>query len=378
LELKAVTAEDIIARAIHAAGSRNFGPDGMMDGLARTLDALARVPLTAKARDAVYDRMVADLATRLRIEQWHGEHPDAARAEIAGPVLVCGMPRTGTTATVAMLALDDRFRFLRMWEGMEPLPPPVAGEEQSDPRAVAARIAAESYAKADMHLMNPDGPEEDLVFLAGLNMRAFHGALPMPDDFLDWWMDDDFASTYAYHARVLQLLQSRRPPNLWLLKAPPHLFKLDAFARQYPGAKFIMTHRDPRKIIPSLASLNHALHSERCEADKLDKHRIGATALRFWSEGIRRGMAARARIGEDRFIDVYNDDVVHNPVGTFEKVYAHLGMDLTADMRSRITDYGARNAPGAFGTHRYTLEEYGLTEESVASAFRDYCERFDF
>ena len=113
------------------------------------------------------------------------------------------------------------------------MPPPVAGEEDQDPRVIAARAAAKDYDKPEMHLFDPDGPEEDLVYFAGLNMRAYHGALPMPDEFLDWWMADDFASTYTCHARVLKLLQSRRPPYLWLLKAPVHVFKLEAFAAQY-------------------------------------------------------------------------------------------------------------------------------------------------
>jgi len=319
---------------------------------------------------------VEELSIRLRIEHWYKDHPETTRQEVKGPVLVVGMPRTGTTATVAMLAKDERFRFLRGWEGMSPLPPPVAGEEDADPRVIAARAAAIAYAKPELHLHDPDGPEEDLVFIAGLNMRAYQGSLPMPREFLEWWIGDDFASSYAVHARVLRLLQSRRPPNLWLLKAPIHLFKLEAFAAQYPNARFVMTHRDPLKIIPSVASLQHRLHCERCDPDKIDKRVIGTTALWFWTEGMRRGLAMRAKIGEHRFIDVTNDEVVSNPVAVFERIYDHLGMELTPQMEQRLLDYREENAPGAFGTHRYTLEEYGLTAEDVQTAFRDYIDRF--
>lgn len=374
--MQPLTPEAARTRAIAQAGASDFGPAGFEEGLERTLDALPRVPLTAAARTATEAKIVADLALRLRIEQWWKAHPQAGGQPIEGPVLVVGMPRTGTTATVAMLALDERFRFLRGWEGAAPLPPPIAGEEDADPRAVAARAAAVAYDKAEMHLHDPDGPEEDLVFLAGLNMHAYHGALPMPQDFLDWWMGADFTSTYAYHARVLQLLQARRPPHLWLLKAPPHLFKLEAFAAQYPTAKFVMTHRDPRKLIPSVASLQHRLHVERCGPEALDKHEMGRTAARFWAEGVRLGLAARARIGEHRFIDVHNDEVVADPIGLFERVYDHLGMSLTPRLEQALAAYRARNAPGAFGQHRYTPEEYGLTEAELAALFRDYIDRF--
>jgi hypothetical protein len=374
----ALTADEAIIRAVEAAGSEDFGPEGWREGLALSLDAFARIPLTEHARKAATDKVVQDLTTRLRVEQWYKNHPETADQRIEGPVFVVGMPRTGTTAMVAMLALDDRFRFLRGWEGASPMPPPVAGEEDADPRVLAARAAAKDYDKPHVHLFDPDGPEEDLVFLAGINMHAYHGAYPMPDDYVAWWLAEDFASTYAYHERILKMLQSRRPPHLWLLKSPPHLPKLAMIARQYPDAKFIMTHRDPIKLIPSVASLHYMLHEERSLPGRLDKVATGRKLLAFWQECARRGLAARAAIGEDRFIDVHNDDVVNAPLETFERVYAHLGLELTPSLRGRLADYSSRNAPGTFGKPRYTLEEYGLSEGAIRKGFSEYLDRFGF
>ena len=61
--------------------------------------------------------------------------------------------------------------------------------------------------------------------------------------------------TFAYHRRVVKLLQSRRPPDLWLFKAPHHKFHLEAIVAAYPDVRFVMTHRDPAKVVPSYASL---------------------------------------------------------------------------------------------------------------------------
>jgi len=259
---------------------------------------------------------------------------------------------------------------------MAPIPPPVAGYEESDPRLIAARARASQYEKPEMHIHDPNGPEEDLVFLAGLSMRSFHGALPMSREYMQWWIDEDFSSTYAYNARVMKMLQSQRPPSLWLIKAPPHLFKLIAFAREFPQAKFVMTHRDPLKIIPSAASLHHRLHQARCVPDSINKHEIGSRLLELWQEGIRRGLAARAVIGEDRFIDVRNDDVVKRPIQTFSRIYEHIGLPFREDLKVRIEEYSRRNKPGAFGEHVYTLSEYGLSAAGINAAFSDYIERF--
>ena len=370
-----IAPEDVMQAAVERAGSEDFGPDGFHEGLRRTLDAFADLPLTQEARQAAVGKVVLDLTNRLKIERWYKDHPEVEDEQIEGPVLVCGLPRTGTTATVGMMATDPRFRFLRVWEAMDSVPPPVRAEEDKDPRALAARERAQAMDQSQ-HIVDPDGPEEDLVMLAPLNMHSYHGAYPMPADYIDWWADADFSSTYAYHRRVLKLLQSRRGPRLWLLKAPVHLFKLDAFAAEYPNAKFVWTHRDPARVIPSVSSLQYRLNAERCDEGVLDKLAYGPKFVDFWVDGISRALAARARIGEDRFVDVWNDDVVAKPIETFEALYDKLGFDFTPAVRSGLEDYNCRNARGAHGEHRYTAEEYGLTTDGIRLAFRDYVERF--
>lgn len=374
--MERMTPGQALARAAQRAGSDDFGAKGYEEGLARTLEAIAGMPLTETARAAALDRVVQDLATRARVEDWYRRHPEVEEERIERPVFVVGLPRTGTTATVGMMALDPRFRFLRAWEGADPVPPPIAGEEDRDPRRLAAVAAGAAHAHQNMHITDIEGPEEDPVFLYGFDMHAYYGFLPMPQDYTDWWISADFASTYALHARVLKLLQSRRPPGLWLLKGPVHIFQLEALAAQYPDARFVMTHRDPARVIPSVASLQINLHAARCEPGTLDKRERGRMALAFWAQGIERALAARARIGEHRFVDVFNEDVVRDPMAVFAKVYDHIGMDLPDGVAGDIADYSRRNAPGAHGKHEYTLEEYGLEGGAIRSAFAGYLDRF--
>jgi len=371
-----MTPEQAIARAVAIAGSDHFGPDGWQEGLARSLDGFARMPLRPEVYDASVEKLVQDLAIRLRIEAWFKANPQVEGKAIEGPVFVVGLPRTGTTATVGMMALDERFRFMRLWEGAQPLPPPIAGEEDRDPRVIEARAAAVAYDKSHIHLFDPDGPEEDLAVLAGFDMHSYHGAYPMPDDYVDWWLNARFDTFYAYHRRLLTLMQSRRPPHLWLLKSPAHLFRLTEIARAYPTAKFVMTHRDPVKIIASLASLHAMLYEERCLPGAIDPKTIGPRHLDLWAEGMRRGLAARAEIGEDRFVDVRNEDIVKRPIETLDRVYAHLGMPMTPAFLRKLEQYNSRNAPGAFGRHSYTAEQYGLTDDGIRAAFGDYAMRF--
>lgn len=371
-----LTPETAMAQACAATGLSDFGADEFREGLERLLEAISRMPLLPGTREGIEAKVVKDLATRLRIEAWIAAHPDLQAESIEGVVLVCGLPRTGTTATVAMLALDERFRFLRAWEANAPIPPPILADEANDPRRRAAIEANAAYGMRSKHLSDPDGPEEDIALLTGLTMHSYNGHLPMPADYLDWWIAKDFAGHYRYLESVLKLLQSRRGPRKWLLKSPPHMFKLAAFAERFPNTQYVWTHRDPAKVIPSAASLQTGMQAERSLPDSVDPAECGLMLLDFWRQGMDRGLAARAKIGEDRFIDIHNADVVERPVETFERIYAHLDMTLSKDLRQRLIDYSVRNAPGAFGAHRYSPEEYGLSAGHVREAFAEYLGRF--
>ncbi|HKX79682.1 MAG TPA: sulfotransferase [Novosphingobium sp.] len=373
-----MSAEQLLAAATASTELEDFGADGFREGLDQAVIALGKLPLTPQAKEGAIAKIVTDLSNRLRIEAWYKEHPEIEDGKIEGPLLVFGLPRTGTSATVAMLALDDRYRYPRRWEGQSQVPPPVLGEEDGDPRVIQARADAVAFNAKNLnwHLYDADGPDEDQLVFGGLNMRNLYGMYPISDEYLQWWMEDDYRSTFAYHERVLKLLQSRRPPYHWLLKSPSHLFKLDALIERYPDTKIVMTHRDPAKIIASMASVFQMTYDSSCGAGTIDKRWTGRRALTMWVEGIRRGMASRDRLGEDRFVDVYNADVVKDPVGTFEKLYDDLGFDMDSRLRGKLDEFHRQNAKGAHGSHDYTPEEYGLDEKKVRAEFKEYIDRF--
>ncbi|MBV1917282.1 MAG: sulfotransferase [Sphingomonadaceae bacterium] len=370
-----LTADAVIARAREATSYSGECDASLREGLEVTLAAFAAAPMTAEAKASVSETIVNDLIMRFRIEDFLSRNPEIEEQEIKGPLLVTSVPRSGTTATLAMLGLDPRFRYTRDWELREPLPPPVFGEEDRDPRAIAARERS-AMMDQSIHLYDPDGPEEDLVAIAGYDMRQFHARYPMRQEYLDWYIADDFRSVYRLHERLLKLLQWRRPPNFWLLKAPPHLLRFEAFAERYPDSRIIMTHREPTKTIPSIASMYDMLYNMVCEPGTVDKAWIGRRCLEFWSRGMQIAMRARDKLGEDRFLDVYNRDLVADPIGTFEQLYDQLGFKIDAKLRVRLEDYHQRNAKGAHGTHSYSLEEYGLSEKKINEAFSEYRDRF--
>jgi len=294
---------------------------------------------------------------------------------VRGPVDISGLPRTGTTALVNMLSLDPQFRCLRGWEQARPCPPPVLEEEANDPRRLKlveeyARVPAELRA---MHLYDADAAMEDTDVLG----MAFHGQqYPFPVwSYHAWWRQQaDMTDTYRYHRRVIQLLQSQRPPNLWLFKSPHHNYHLEAIAAAYPDARFIMTHRDPARAIPSWASLVSALFPPA--RNERDMAHLGREVCEHLRVGVENAIAARQRMDERRFLDLHHHELVADPFGTIRRVYEFLELELTPAVLTALEDWHARNRSGAHGQHGYTAEQFGLSVEQIRSDYRFYIEHF--
>ncbi len=368
--------EELMAEAMQETGLSDFGPGDFREGLDVLLESLARDADLSPATDpTVIGDLKRRLVNRLEVEAWYREHPEIETLPLRGPVDVNGLPRTGTTALANMMSLDPQFRCLRGWEQAKPCPPPTLELEATDPRRVQATREMENVPpelKA-MHLYDVDAAMEDTEVLG----MAFHGqqyTLPVYG-YHAWWRAADLGPTYAYHRRVVTLLQSRRAPNLWLFKAPHHKFHLEAIAASYPDVRFIMTHRDPAKVVPSYASIVSvifpAAHGER------DMRRLGREVSEHLRIGMENAIAARAHLGEERFLDVHHRELNADPMGTLQRVYEFLGLELRPQVRQDLLAWQQANRSGAHGAHRYTAEQFGLSAARLHSDYGFYIRHFD-
>lgn len=372
------SSDTLLAEAIEAAGGpTDFGPGDFRAGLDVLLASLEHDGDLNPSTDAeVIGAFRRRLTNRLLVEAWIKDHPEIEHLPVRGPVDINGLPRTGTTALANMMSLDPQFRPLRGWEQANPCPPPILETEDTDPRRLEF---VESYANMPaelkaMHLYDVDATMEDTDVLG----MAFHGqqmTLPVYA-YQAWWRREaDLTDTYQYHRRVVQLLQSRRPPDLWLYKAPHHKFHLEAIVNAYPDVRFVMTHRDPTKVVPSYCSIVSAILPA---ADgQRDLHRLGREICDHLREGMENAIAARQRLGEDRFLDVHHHVMVADPIGELRRIYDWLGLELTAEFERALQGWHEANRSGAHGSHRYTPEQFGLTAAQVRSDYDFYIRHFD-
>jgi len=378
--LEIPTAAALMAQASERAGGlTNFGQPTFLDGLNVFLQSIRDDGGFTQAAATEYTAsFVGRLVIRLQVEEWYRTHPEIEQGTVEKPLMITGLPRTGTSAFASILSLEPGFRCPRMWEQGSPVPPPILGEEATDPRRVAAKARLrEMQERGDeqmtMHLHELDSTSEDVPIL-GYEFKAQSFTTPTPS-YHAWWRESDMRPAYGYLLRICKLLQSRRPPNRWLFKAPHYVFHLEHVLAAFPDARFVVTHRDPVKTIPSWASLLSSLQPKG-SLERVGPAVLAARAAEHQAIGMRRMIEARARIGQDRFLDVHHHEFVADPMGVLERVYDFTGMTLEAETRRRMLTWADDNKPGTRGKHVYTAEQFGLTERGLREQFAFYTDTY--
>jgi hypothetical protein len=170
---------------------------------------------------------------------------------------------------------------------------------------------------------------------------------------------------------MLQQFQAFGPKGRWLLKAPAHVFSLEALFQRYPDAQVVHLHRNPVEVLGSLLSLG--AHLRGVFSDHIDRWELGETWCALWVMGLRRMKEFRAAHPElsDRFHDVQYRDLVRDPLAAAEALHERLDAPFSDTARERMAAHLAANPKGKHGAHRYRLEDYGLTPETVRRQFSE-------
>jgi len=372
--------DDVVAEACERTGFDDFGPDVFREGLAVLCESInAEARLNELGELAVRDTVVNSLANRLRVFDWIRRHPEVAGERIEEPVVVIGMFRAGTTFLSQLLDQDPHNRALLRWEAGDSAPPPSPANFRSGPRVDAARLANDLLEDLNprmkaIHHEDADGPTECIAVMSQDFKSLSWEAIANVPSYSRWLLAADQRSAYEYHRSTLQVLQSGGVRGRWTLKSPHHAIALDALTAVYPDVRLVLLHRDPVVLSASVCSLISTLSGTFTDAD----HR--AYVAEHWTamleESVRRIDAFRAAHPEHPIVDVQYADLVDDPLGTVEDLYAACGAVLDDTARDAVAAYVNAHPKGKFGTHGYDLAEFGLDPGELAERFSGYVDRY--
>jgi sulfotransferase family protein len=374
--------DDLVARACDRAGLDDFGGDTWREGLQVLVDTCESAPgVNPGGREFVYGQFVDALWNRLRVVDYVKQHPEVGEQRIERPLVVLGLPRTGTSLASYLLDQDPQRRSLLTWEAEDSVPPSSPETLRTDPRCLKKKAELDALAEglkaADIpmvHWDEADGPTECL-FVQNQDFKAYLWEAFMPTTaYADWLLQVDMSSAYQYEKTVLQVLQSGAP-GTWSLKMPSHAVHIEALLATYPDVRIIWAHRDPFKSSASFLRLNYL--SRAVLGADIDVDVIVPNVLRQLAEHINRPLAAMRRIGDDRFFHLHYADLMRDPIAVMRELYAWAGDELTATIEQAMLDWLAAHPQDRFGVAPYSLVGSGVTRADLAPIFKEYLAVFD-
>jgi hypothetical protein len=318
------------------------------------------------------------LANRLRLEDLLRRHPEIEDVPIARPIIIVGLPRTGTTHLHNLLSADPQLRSLPYWESLEPVPatiPPPDPDPRLERTAMATGFTdvAMPHFKA-MHEMTPEHVHEEVQLqLLTIASMLIETQWHVPT-YRDWWKATDQTPAYAYLRKALQALQWLRGGERWVLKSPQHLEQFGRLMTVFPDATVVCTHRDPVSVTVSFATM--ASYSARLSIDHPDPLAIG----KYWSDRIQDMLTACVRdrdvLPPERSMDVRFNDFMADEWGTVERIYELAEQPFPESSRAALQAYNDNHRRNRFGRVRYDLAAFGIDPSERESALAGYRERF--
>jgi hypothetical protein len=374
--------DDLVGRACERAGLDDFGGESWREGLNLLVDTVESAPrVNEGGREYVYGQFVDALWNRLRIVDYLKQHPEVADEKVERPLVVLGLPRTGTSLASYLLDQDPHRRSLLTWEAEDSVPPSTPDTLRSDPRCLKKKTELDALAEGlraanipMVHWDEADGPTE-CVFVHNQDFKAYLWEAFMPTSaYADWLLATDMSSTYRWERSVLQLLQSRAP-GTWSLKMPSHAVHIEALLAEFPDARIVWAHRDPIKATASFLRLNYL--SRAVLGAQIDTDDIVPNVLRQLREHVTRPLRTRRRIGDDCFFDLHYAELMRDPIGVMRALYDWAQDDLTRSTEQAMLDWLQRNPQDRFGVQPYSLDGAGVTREELESVFAEYLSVFD-
>jgi uncharacterized protein YneF (UPF0154 family) len=380
-----LVSQPFIENAVKTSGLEDFGGDTFKQGLEALISSLNNDLDLAEGTAGYFQQVITQiLVNRLQVTQMIKDHPEIQEEEIKAPVIIVGLPRTGTTITQTLMALDPMSRFLRNFESAGAVcPPPPLIPSVPDPRIQSSFDAMEG-----LFTMGPE-----LRGINGINFMALGTAECqnlMAHEFIhagwsagsslfghgNWVGDCDMTQAYAWHKRLLQMFQWKRPNERWMLKAPIHLFGLTSLLKTYPDARIIFTHRDPVEAMVSGVSL--VSRWTQLTTGQVDIRAIADWYPALWAKGLERALEVRNKLRKEQVVDVFHTDLSRDPTGSMKKIYEHFDIPFSQTVQKRMQVWLRDNPRSTFGSHFCNASELRMDPVVEKERFGFYLKRFDW
>ena len=370
-------ADELVAIAQKRSGLSGFGDLSFVEPLRRLLEACKdEASLSLVGRIATRWDTVRFLSNLLKFHDVEIRAPAVLSEQVRQPIFITGLPRTGTTFLHRLLMEDPDNRAPTVWQTIYPYPD--QGGWDRRPARVARQLRAFERLAPEFRALHPldaTSPQECSEITAHVFQSLRFDTTHRIPSYRRWLDTTGHLAAYRFHRRFLQHLQHQNPGGRWVIKCPDHVFALDEIRTVYPDARMVFVHRDPVKVLLSVAKLTEVLR--RPFTRRLDPKEIGQQESRRWLDGSERMIATGDDAGlPDQVFHVHYKALVADPVGTVAALYRHFGLTPRHDHVAAMGRYTAERPRGGYGPRQYRFEDHGLDGSLEREKFRPYMARF--
>ncbi|HET9628336.1 MAG TPA: sulfotransferase [Novosphingobium sp.] len=375
-----LTPQAVLAAAEAATGLSDYGADDFRPRLKLWLECCdADEGMSGSSRIGIFNQAVNYAVQRLYLEDFIRRHPEVEQVDIDRPLVVAGLPRSGTTYTLALLAGDPRLRSLPHWEGVRPIAEPYIVDGKDTRHELCEAEWNQQDALLPMmklvHEFAPDHVTEDIE-LQGMDFGGYY---------IEWtarvpaWRDFQFATDRTpwlrYIRRAMQALTFQKGPNRWVTKCPQHMEQMKEVMAALPGAFIVLNHRDPVASIQS--AITSMGYTSRITRKRIDLDEIAEYWIDRYERLLRSCVRDRDAVPADRVYDLYFNRLMDDPIGQLEAIYRKADMPFDEQTRAAFEATIAANQRGKHGQLVYNLRgDFGLNPNDIRDRFAFYFERF--
>ncbi len=384
-ELLDLAVDGILDDARKLTGLVDFGPADFVERLERLAGELAANDnLWRHSKARMRASFVKAASNRLRNRAYLDANPEVANEVIDRPIIIVGLPRSGTTHLENLIASDRRLRHLPVWLGSEAAPGPGETPQASgtDPRWLRAdahwQRMSQNAIMAAMHEHSPDHAcGENELQMPDFTTYQWEWMAEVPD-WRDYYLSHDQTPHYAYGKRMLQAIAHQYPSDQrWILKGNQHSEQIPALMANYPDAYVVQIHRDPLAILQSVLTMRGlSVLSDQKHPD-IEAH------VAYWVDRIERMLRAYLRdmdtVPAGQRLDILFGEVIADDVGTAQKVLQFAGLPSTSDSIGDMRSYMDSHPRGKDGRVVYDLAgDFNLNVPALRERFAFYREAFDY
>jgi len=358
----------LIRDARQKSGLTDLGKDFADEPLERLLRSVnEEANLNPIGRFITYQRFVSLLETRLRAEYFFQKKPEILEQELYPAWIIVGLQRTGTTKLQRLLAVDPGHRWLPSWEVINPVPLSIR-DDAKDKRMAVARTSAKALKLLSpgffaIHPIEIDQPEEDILMLDVSFMSTTPEAMMNVPSYAQWLENTDQSEAYSYMVKLLKFLQWRNPARRWVLKTPHHLEFPDLIVKHFGEVRFLWPHRSIYESVPSFLSM--VTFNQMIFSNEVDRSAIAHHWVRKTGYMLNKALDFRLKDQNDRkFTDIDYTELIKDPINELAQIYASEG-GISPVLKALFEQHDRENPHRKYGTHHYSLEDFGLTPSAI-------------